>query len=179
MEDRRREGDLYVPSRTLKGQRTVVCFYLNYHLVLITKLRHRCMTGPIPDRLEAPCRSNATKWEYNVLEFNGEADHVHLLLALTPKVLPSAFVYNQKTVTSRLLRKEFADHLNRYYWGKPVLRSRSYCILTVGGAPLSMPAQYIEQQESAVIGPGCRKSRRRNTGAPFCGRVESGAAEDR
>ena len=127
MEDRRREGDLYVPSRTLKGQRTVVCFYLNYHLVLITKLRHRCMTGPIPDRLEAPCRSNATKWEYNVLEFNGEADHVHLLLALTPKVLPSAFVYNQKTVTSRLLRKEFADHLNRYYWGKPVLRSRSYC----------------------------------------------------
>ncbi len=36
-----------------------------------------------------------------------------------------------------------------------------------------------ELQESAVIGPGCRKSRRRNTGAPFCGRVESGAAEDR
>ena len=37
----------------------------------------------------------------------------------------------------------------------------------------------VVPQESAVIGPGCRKSRRRNTGAPFCGRVESGAAEDR
>ncbi|MHB1609946.1 MAG: IS200/IS605 family transposase [Acidiferrobacter thiooxydans] len=156
MEDRRREGDLYVPSRTLKGQRTVVCFYLNYHLVLITKLRHRCMTGPIPDRLEAPCRSNATKWEYNVLEFNGEADHVHLLLALTPKVLPSAFVYNQKTVTSRLLRKEFADHLNRYYWGKPVLRSRSYCV----SAPLTPPshawrrADIVWAMEGLIIGVG-------------------------
>ena len=63
-----------------------------------------------------------------MLEFNGEADHVHLLLALTPKVLPSAFVNNLKTVSSRLLRKEFADHLKRYYWSKPVFWSRSYCI---------------------------------------------------
>ncbi|WP_205736062.1 IS200/IS605 family transposase [Acidiferrobacter sp. SPIII_3] len=78
-----------------------------------------------------------------MLEFNGEADHVHRLLALTPKVLPSAFVNNLKTVTSRLLRKEFADHLKRYYWSKPVFWSRSYCILTVGGAPLSVLKQYM------------------------------------
>ena len=42
---------------------------------------------------------------------------------------------------------EFADHLKRYYWSKPVFWSRSYCILTVGGAPLSVLKQYIEQQE--------------------------------
>ena len=95
------------------------------------------------DRLEAICRSTAAKWECEVLEFNGEADHVHLLLALTPKVLPSAFVNNLKTVTSRLLRKEFADHLKRYYGSKPVFWSRSYCILTVGGAPLSVLKQYM------------------------------------
>ncbi len=75
--------------------------------------------------------------------------HVHQLLALTPKVLPSAFVNNLKTVTSRLLRKEFATHLKQYYWSKPAFWSwsRSYCILTVGGAPLSMLKQYIAQQE--------------------------------
>ncbi|EQD40167.1 Transposase IS200-like protein [mine drainage metagenome] len=66
------------------------------------------MTGPMLDRLEVICRSTAAKWECEVLEFNGEADHVHLLLALTPKMLPSAFVNNLKTVTSRLLRKEGA-----------------------------------------------------------------------
>ena len=75
------------------------------------------MTGPMLNRLEAICRSTAAKWECEVLEFNGEADHVHLLLALTPKVLPSAFVNNLKTVTSRLLRKEFADHLKKNITG--------------------------------------------------------------
>ncbi len=85
--------------------------------------------------------------------FHGEADHVHWLLALTPKVLPSAFLNNRKTVTSRLLRKEFADHLKRYYWSKPVFGSRSDGILTGGGAPLSVLKQYrghaahnVEQQ---------------------------------
>lgn len=62
-------------------------------------------------------------------------------------MLPSAFVNNLKTVTSRLLRKEFADHLKRVYWSKPVFWSRSYCIFTVGGVPLSVLKQYIEQQE--------------------------------
>lgn len=99
------------------------------------------------DRLEGICRHVAAKWECEVLEFNGEADHVHLLLALTPKVVPSAFVNNLKTVTSRLLRKEFAEHLRKYYGSQPVFWSRSYCILTVGGAPLTVLKQYIEQQE--------------------------------
>ncbi len=105
------------------------------------------MTEPMLDRLETICRSTAAKWGCEILEFNGEANHVHLLLALTPKVLPSSFVNNLKTVTSRLLRKEFSEHLKKYYWSKPVFWSRSYCILTVGGAPLSVLKQYIEQQE--------------------------------
>ena len=72
----------------------------------------------------------------------------------TGSLTAGAFVNNRKTVTSRLLGKEFADHLKRYYWSKPVFWSRSYCILTVGGAPLSVLKQYrghaahnVEQQE--------------------------------
>ncbi len=49
--------------------------------------------------------------------------------------------------SSRLLRKEFADPLKRYYGSRPVLWSRSYCILTVGTAPLSVLKQYIEQRD--------------------------------
>ena len=55
------------------------------------------------------------------------------------------FVNNLKTTSSRLLRKEFAHKLNRVY-RKPVLWSRSYCILSCGGAPLSILKQYIERQ---------------------------------
>lgn len=60
---------------------------------------------------------------------------------------PSVIANNWKTVTSRLLRKEFAQHIRTFYWSKPVLWSRSYCVLSVGGAPLSVLKRYIEQQE--------------------------------
>ena len=99
-------------------------------------------------RLKVMADELINKWECTLLEFNGEADHLHLLLALHPKVAPSVFVNNVKTVTSRLIRKEFTTHLKKYYWNKPVFWSRTYCILTCGGAPLAIIKQYIEQQKS-------------------------------
>ena len=100
------------------------------------------------DRLKTICTELTQKWECELLEFNGESDHVHLLLSLNPKVAPSVFVNNLKTVSSRYIRKEFGPELKRYYWNKPVFWSRSYCILTCGGAPLSIIKQYIEQQDA-------------------------------
>jgi putative transposase len=57
----------------------------------------------------------------------------------------STFVNNLKTVTSRLLRKTYREKLAKWY-RQPVLWNRSYCVLTCGGAPLSVLRQYIEQQ---------------------------------
>ena len=44
-----------------------------------------------------------------------------------------------------VVRKEFATHVGKYFW-KPIFWSRTYCLLTVGGAPLSVLKQYIENQ---------------------------------
>jgi len=68
-------------------------------------------------------------------------------LARPPNLDLSRFVNNLKTTSSRLLRKEFADRLKRVY-RKPVFWSRSYRIITCGGAPLSILKPYIEQQRS-------------------------------
>lgn len=100
-------------------------------------------------RLEEIFRATAAKWECDLLEFNGETDHVHLLLALTPKVNPAVFVNNMKTVSSRLIRRDFGSELAAVY-RKPVFWSRTYCILTCGGAPLSVIKQYIENQAAPV-----------------------------
>ena len=125
------------------------CVYsLRYHLVLVTKYRRRCITAEMLERMRALFTDLCAKWECELLEFKGEPDHVHLLVALQPKIAPSVFVNNVKTVTSRLIRKEFADHVKQFY-GDPVFWSRSYCILSVGGAPLSVLTQYIEQQAGA------------------------------
>lgn len=96
-------------------------------------------------RLEAIFRQTIHKWEAELLEFHGEPDHVHLLLSLNPKVALSSFINNLKTVSSRLIRKQFADEL-KPVCRTPVFWSRSDCILTCGGAPLSVIKQYIEQQ---------------------------------
>ena len=85
------------------------------------------------------------KWGGTLMECHGEADHMHLLIELPPTVLLSTFVNNVKTVSSRLLRKAYGPELARWY-RQPVLWSRSYCVLSCGGAPLSVLRQYIEQQ---------------------------------
>jgi putative transposase len=83
------------------------------------------------NRFREIAEARCTGWGGKLIELNGGADHVHLLLRTASE--------------PRLLRKEFADKLNRVY-RKPVLWSRSYCILSCGGAPLSILKQYIERQ---------------------------------
>ena len=122
------------------------CVYnLQYHLVLVTKYRYKVITKPMLERLREIFTRLLIQWECELVEFNGERNHVHLLISLNPKVDISTLVNNLKTVSSRLIRAEFGSELSRVYW-KPVFWSRSYCIITCGGAPLSVLKQYIEQQ---------------------------------
>ena len=98
------------------------------------------------DRLKIITTDLCQKWEVELLAFNGEADHVHLLLDMHPNIMPSKFINNLKTVTSRLMRKEFAQHLAEFYW-QPVLWTRAYCLPTTGGATIDTIRQYIKKQE--------------------------------
>jgi putative transposase len=86
-------------------------------------------------------------WEIAMEEFGGEADHVHLMLEMHPNIIPSKFVNNLKTVSSRLICKVFNEHLNKYYWQKPVLWTSAYCLITAGSAPLDALKAYIQKQE--------------------------------
>ena len=122
------------------------CFNLKYHLVLVTKYRRKCISRDMLFRLKEISGSICKMWEGELLEFNGESDHIHLLIDLNPKVTPSKFVNNIKTVTSRLIRKEFKVHLKKFFT-KPIFWSRTYYSLSCGGAPLSILKQYIQQQE--------------------------------
>jgi putative transposase len=95
--------------------------------------------------MEEILREVATDFECEIVEFNGEANHVHLLVTFPPKVALSRLVNSMKGVTSRRLRQEFPD-LTRHYWRANKLWSASYFAGSVGGAPLSVLKQYIEQQ---------------------------------
>ena len=135
------------------------CVYkLTYHLVLVTKYRRKCFTNEMLNRLEEIVRKNCQDWEIDLLEFNGEADHIHLLLEMHPNIMPSKFINNIKTVSSRLIRKEFDAELKQYYW-KPVLWTRAYCLLTTGGATIDVIREYIKPNNEKSCYPSPPKSK--------------------
>jgi putative transposase len=112
-------------------------YALTYHLALVTTYRRPCITRPMREMLQDITAQRCKDWGGALLEFNGEADHVHALVTLPPNLDLSRFVNNLKTTSSRLVRGEFTRQLSRVY-RKPVFWSRSYCIIACGGAPLSV-----------------------------------------
>jgi putative transposase len=80
-------------------------------------------------------------------EFNGESDHINALIRLHPSIAPAKLINSLKTVTSRLLKRDHGEHLKKYYWGTPAFWSRSYCLISVGGAPIEVLKRYIEAQK--------------------------------
>jgi len=121
-------------------------YNLKYHLVLVTKYRNPVINSEILFRLEEILKEQSEKWGIGVIEFNGESDHVHLLIDAHPSLELAKYINSIKTVSSRLIRKEFKTHVEKYYW-KPYFWSRSYCLITVGGAPLEVVKKYIENQD--------------------------------
>ena len=106
-------------------------YKLQYHLVVVTKYRHPVLTGELANRLIQISREVIEgDWKCRILEITTDKDHVHLLFEASPQTQLSKLVNNYKTVTSRLLRKEFSSALEKYYW-KDLFWSDSYFLSTV------------------------------------------------
>ncbi len=121
-------------------------FRLQYHVILVIKYRHQCLTGEMLTRLESIFRNVLRKWDCDLMEFSGETDHVHLLVDAHPALELSRLIGNLKTVSARRIRSEYTEHLKTYFW-KPYFWSRSYCVVSAGGASLEALKAYIEGQE--------------------------------
>ena len=108
-------------------------------------LDHKALTPGMLTRAEGILSEVLRDWRCELVEFGGEADHVHLLFRGHPAMELSRLVNNLKTVSSRLLRKEFAEHLAKFNW-KPVLWHGAYYVGTVGDASLETVRRYVETQ---------------------------------
>jgi putative transposase len=124
-------------------------FELHVHLVFVTKFRHAVFAKRHLDRLEEVFAEVCRDFECELVEFNGETEHVHLLVNFPPKVALSRLVNSLKGVSSRYLRREFPE-LAQHYWRANKLWSGSYYAGSVGGAPLSVLKTYIENQSAPI-----------------------------
>jgi putative transposase len=122
---------------------------LKCHLVLTPKYRRNLFNEPMLTRLEEIFKALMEKWEGRLIEFSGETDQVHLLIQYTPQTEPSKLINNLKTVSSRYLRKEFAERVNEFY-RKDVLWTNGYFIASCGGVTVEQLKQYIEEQDRPV-----------------------------
>ena len=121
------------------------CLYkVTYHLVLLTKDQKKCLNHTMLVRLEEIIRELCNKADIQVIKLNAAPNNVYIVLEAHPNIMPSKFVNSLKTVTSRFMRKEFADELAKFYSEK-VLWTRGYCLVTSGDAPENAINNYIEK----------------------------------
>ena len=119
---------------------------MHVHLVFAAKYRRKVFDGDAIERLRIIFAKTCADIEAQLIEMDGEDDHVHLLVEYPPKLAVANLVNSLKGVSVRLLRKERPDILKRYC--KAVLWSASYFASSCGGAPILIVRQYIEQQQT-------------------------------
>ena len=121
-------------------------FNMHCHLVFVTKYRFSVLERYMFPTLELLFRKVCEDFGVELVEFNGESDHVHLLVNYPPKVSIAKLVNSLKGVSSRKLKLHHPDVANRYY--KSALWSPSYFAASCGGAPLEIIREYVEQQQT-------------------------------
>ena len=122
------------------------CFWLQYHLVLVTKYRKPVLFGPIKDLVYQTIQTICDEKGLVILEMNGEADHVHILFEADPFTCVGELVNVIKTKTSRFARKQYGDTLLKPYYGKPLFWSNSYLVTSVSENSLTNIKTYIQNQ---------------------------------
>jgi putative transposase len=131
-------------SRLRSGSHVV--FSIQLHIVFVTKYRRKVLTQSMLETMK-PVLERVLEANQSILnEFNGEPDHVHLLVDLHPDNNISALISSLKSASSRILRQEFKAEIDKVYWGKAKLWHDSKCIVSCGGAPLEVVKQYIQDQ---------------------------------
>lgn len=122
-------------------------YLLHAHLVFTPKYRKKIFTKAHLDLMKEVFERVCNEMDAELVEFDGERDHVHLLVLYPPRIAIAVLVNSLKGVSSRMLRKEFPE-FKKTYWGDAALWSRSYFAASVGGAPIEILKQYIEQQNT-------------------------------
>ncbi|MFH8471117.1 IS200/IS605 family transposase [Streptomyces sp. NPDC018000] len=119
---------------------------MHVHVVFVTKYRRGVFNDEMLTRCEEITRKVREDFEAEPKEFNGERDHVHILINYPPNVAVSKLVNSLKGASARRIRQEFTGHTNhaimhRHLW------SPSYFSASCGGAPPAIVREYIEQQK--------------------------------
>lgn len=120
-----------------------IVFSCQYHVIFCPKYRRPVLVDGVDEKFKQIATELATELDFEILEFEVMPDHVHLLIDCDPQFGIHKVIKRIKGKTSKLLRDEFAWLKTRL----PSLWTNSYFVATVGGAPIEVVKQYIENQK--------------------------------
>jgi putative transposase len=129
-------------NETFKTNNNIV-YSCKYHVVWCPKYRRKILIGDIEKRLKKIMFEKCKQLESEIIELEIMPDHVHLLVEVDPQFGIHKLIKNLKGYSSHILRNEFKSLKTKL----PTLWTNSYFVATVGGAPLSIIKQYIENQK--------------------------------
>ena len=125
-----------------RNQHSVYLLY--YHLVLVVKYRRKVLDDAVSLRAKEIFSYIAPSYGITLEEWNHDMDHVHVVFRAKPATEISRFINAYKCASSRLLKKEYPEIREKlwkeYFW------SKSFCLITAGGAPVEVIRKYIESQ---------------------------------
>ena len=129
-----------------KNQHSV--YIMCYHLILVVKYRRKVFTPEISIRAREIFEYIAPGYGITLEEWNYDQDHVHVMFRAKPATELSKFINAYKSASSRLIKKEYPE-IREKLW-KDAFWSKSFCLLTMGGAPVEVIRSYIETQGEKI-----------------------------
>lgn len=121
-------------------------FNLTVHIIFVTKYRREVLTDPMLTSLEKYFAEILEKWDSKIVQFNGEPDHVHLLVSTKPDKRLSDLIANLKSTSCKMLWKDYPS-LSKTYWSKKVVWTPSYFLASCGGVTIEELEQYVKNQD--------------------------------
>ena len=125
-----------------RNQHSVYLLY--YHLILVVKYRRKVFDEAVSLRAKEIFSYIAPSYGITLEEWNHDEDHVHVMFRAKPATEISRFINAYKSASSRLLKKEYPE-IRKKLW-KEYFWSKSFCLITAGGAPIEVIREYIESQ---------------------------------
>ena len=119
-------------------------FLLHYHLILVTKYRRQVIDDEISEFAKDTFIRIAESYHITLVEWNHDKDHVHIVFKAQPKTELTKFINAYKSASSRLIKRDF-PRVKQFLW-KEMFWSKSFCLLTTGGAPIDVIKKYIQNQ---------------------------------
>ena len=135
--------------RYQKTRRAV--FALTVHIVLVTKYRRKVINTEMKQELERVFKSVLSSWDSELIEFNCETDHAHLLVSYPPHKLLSSLIANLKATSSKTMWRKFEPKLKKIYWRKRVFWTGAYFVASCGGVTIDVLKKYVQDQDSPPL----------------------------